>query len=110
MQRVPFDRGIHFLGGDHLVADHSPFRCVGVEHALEEDGVARELDADEARQPQIGGAGDVPLLAGRQVEVRAALGNDAVHDAEKLAAAADGEGLDSGDPRLFDVVLILLVV
>src|SRR5579863_1757037 len=91
LQRVPLDRRVHLPGGDDRVADHLPFRRLRVEDTLEEDALARELDADEPRQAQIGGAGNEALLAGRQVEIRAGLGEHAIHYAEELTAAADGE-------------------
>ena len=87
-----------------------PSGRVGHEAALEEDALARRLNADQARQPQGGGARDEAFLAGRQVEVGAGLGDHAVHHAQELAAAADGERLDHRQPRLLDVVLELLVV
>ena len=66
------------------------------------------LDACQARQPQVGGAGNEAFLAGRQIEVGAGLGDHAVHDTEQLTAAADGEGINHREPRFLDNVLELI--
>src|ERR1700677_2049479 len=81
-----------------------------MKHALEKNTVARELDTDEPRQTQIGRARNESFLAGRKVEVGTGFRKHAIHDAQELTTAADGEGFDCRDPRLLDVILVLFVV
>ena len=72
----------------------------GCELAVGEDRLARAAIADEARQPQVRGAGDDPLVAGGQRAAAALLGEDVVDAQQQLAAAADRERLRRGDPQL----------
>ncbi len=65
-----------------------------------EDRLARAAVADEAREPQVRGAGDDALVARREREPGAALAQDVVHAQQQLAAAADRERLGRGDPQL----------
>src|SRR5207237_10709201 len=85
-------------GRGRLVAEQAPLLARGWERPIEEDGLSAGAFADDPGQAQVGAAGDDPLLARRQVEVRAALRDHAVHDEEPLAGTADGEGLDGRDP------------
>ena len=85
-------------------------RSVRMKDALEEDALSSELAANQPREAQIGGAGNEALFAGREVEIGAGFRQHAIRDAEKLAAAADGERFDRRDPRLLDIILVLFVV
>ncbi|MCZ7643349.1 MAG: hypothetical protein M5U33_12570 [Pseudorhodoplanes sp.] len=49
------------------------------------------------------------LLAGGQIEIGARFGDHAIHNAQDLASAADGELLDRRKPRLLDEILQQLV-
>ncbi len=93
---------VDFRGRDHFVADEAALGAVAVEAALHQDRLAREALAGEAREAQIGGAGDDALLARRQGHVGIARRHDVVHGEQHLAAAADREAIDRGDPRLLD--------
>ncbi len=83
---------------------------VAIEPPAVLDRLAGDAIAGEARQPQIGGARDDALLAGRQREVGAALGDHVVAHQEDLAVAADRKALDGGDPELFDAVTLVRAV
>ena len=67
------------------------------------DRLASQPVANEARQPQVGGARDDPLLARGQVKPAAARGDHVVDHVEQLAGAADRVGLGRGDPQLLGV-------
>ena len=78
-------------GAHDLVGDQPALRAVGGNARLKKIAWRASPLADEAGQPQVRAAGDDALLAGGEVEVRPALGDDAVHDEQPLAGAADGE-------------------
>ena len=59
-------------------------------------------------QPQVGRAGDDPLLAGGEEQARAALGDHVVHHVQQLAGAADRVGLHGCEPQLLGGVLGLV--
>ena len=79
-------------------------RRAGLELEPRQDRLPRQPVADEARQPQVRGAGDDPLLARGQVEPAAARGDHVVDHVQQLAGAADRVGLDRRDPELLDLV------
>src|SRR3984885_13283913 len=110
LRSIGLDRRIHAGGGNDFVADAAAFRRIGMEDAFVEDALARKLAAHEPREAQVGGTGDEAFLAGGQTEISPLLGEHAVHDAKKLATAADGKGFDSRDPWLLGIILVLLVV
>jgi hypothetical protein len=73
---APRDRGVDLAGLDDLVAQKVAVGGAGLELAARQDRLARDAIADRARQPQVRGTGDDPLLARGQVEATAALGDD----------------------------------
>src|SRR5262245_20241790 len=98
----PFECRVHLAGLDDLVADQAAFRAVAFEPPVVLDRLPRDAVAGEARQAHVGGARNNALLARGQGQERAALGEHVVHHQQELAVAADGKGLDRGDPRLLD--------
>src|SRR5262247_3402902 len=66
------------------------------------DRLPRDAVTGEARQAHVGRARNDALLARRQGQERAALGEHVIHHQQELAVAADGKGLDRRDPRLLD--------
>src|SRR5215213_4397339 len=62
------ERLVHRVGLDDFVAEQLGWRDSGLELPAREDCLPGEPVADRARQAQRGGAGDDPLLAGRQEE------------------------------------------
>src|SRR5271169_5359629 len=107
---VFFDSLVHLRVIHRLVADHLALRRIGPEFTLKEYALARQLDADEARQTKIGAAGNEALFARRQIEIAAVDRHNAIHHAKELAAAADGVRLDCSQPGLLDIILELLAV
>src|SRR3954452_17229063 len=82
--RARLDRGVHLARLDDLVR-----QLLGGELAPREDRLARAPVADEARQPQVRGAGDDALVARRERAAAAALADDVVGAQQELAAATD---------------------
>ena len=67
------DRGVHLARLHDLVDQQVAVRRPRLELEPGEDRLAREAVADRARQPQVGGAGEDPLLPRGQEQPRAAL-------------------------------------
>ena len=103
-QRVDprLDRGLHLLRLDHLVARAARRRRRRPSTRARRGSPGARAGRPRTRQPQVGGAGDDPLLAGRQVQPRAAHGDHVVHHVQQLAGAADREPLDGRHPQLLD--------
>src|SRR3989442_6075340 len=92
------DRAVHVASRDHLVADQPPLGAVALEPALGHDRLARNAVPGEARQAQVGRAGDDALLAGGQAHECVLRREHVVHDEQVLAVPADGESLHHRDP------------
>ncbi len=73
------------------------------------DRLAGDPVADEARQAQVGEAGDDPLLACRQRHEGVGASDHVVHAQQELAVAADGERVDRRDPELLDAAAVDVV-
>jgi hypothetical protein len=98
-----FDRRVDLVGLHDLVADQIRVGLARRPFAAGQDRLASGAVAHEPRQAQVGGAGDDPLLARRQVQARATDRDHVVHDVEQLARAADRVPLDRSDPELLAV-------
>ena len=93
---------VHLARLDDLVDQQIGVGLAGRPFAAGDDRLAGGAIADRARQAEVGGAGDDPLLAGGQVQARAAHGDHVVDDVQQLARAADRVVLDRGHPQLLD--------
>src|SRR5262245_32796071 len=93
---------VHSIGRGYLVADETSFLTVAVDPAAVHDRLARKSITEEARQAQVGHARNDPFLAGGQREIGAGFSQYVIHHQQMLAATADGEGIDHGNPGLFD--------
>ena len=105
---APGDRRVHLVGRlDHLVAEQVAVRRPRLELEAGEDRLPRQPVSHRPRQPQVGRAGEDPLLACREVEPRTARRDHVVDRVQDLAGAADREGLDGGHPELLGRLLRL---
>src|SRR5262249_20430942 len=95
------ESGVHRERGSDLVADQTALRRVAIRPPFILDELPRQPVAGEARQPEIRHAGDDAFLARRQCEIGVARGEDVIHHQKRLTVAADGEGVERGDPGLF---------
>src|SRR6185437_15136943 len=100
-----FDGRVHVGRVHHLVDHHVALGGPRLELAAGEDRLPSQPVAHEPRQPQGRRARDDPLLARRQEQPRAALGDHVVDHVQELAGAADRVGLDRGHPQLLQRVL-----
>src|SRR5271155_5313100 len=98
----PLDRLIHRTRGDGFVADQPPLRTVARDSSFGLDRLTGDTVAGQSRQPQVGGARNYPLLAGRQCQVGVVLRDHMVTNQQDLTVAADRKPLDGGDPELLD--------
>ena len=79
--RAALERLVHLARRHDLVG-----QLLGRELGAGQDRLARAAVADEARQPQVRGARDDPLVARRQRAAAALLGHDVVDGQQQLAA------------------------
>ena len=93
-------RPVHLARLHHLVAQQRGVRLARRPLPAGQDRLAGGAVPDEPGQPQVGGAGDDPFLAGRQEQPRPADGDHVVHDVQQLAGPADRVPLHRGDPQL----------
>ena len=87
--------GVHLARRDDVVG-----QLLGRELAVGEDRLARAAVPDEAREPQVRGAGDDPLVAGGERAAAALSARMWSTVEQQLAAAADRERLRRRDPQL----------